>query len=61
MRQHWTAEQAFSAWKKKYAHLWVSELRRLWQVEKENRRSKWLVPDLSLDKHMLSEALRKTV
>ena len=47
------------AWKKKYAHLGVSELRRLWQLEDENNRLKRLVADLTLDKHMLSEALRK--
>lgn len=46
---------------KKYAHLGVSELRRLRQVEEENARLKRLVADLSLDKHMLSEALRKNV
>ncbi len=35
------------------------ELRRLRQVEEENRKLKPLVADLSLDKHMLQEALRK--
>ena len=39
----------------------VSELRRLRQLEEENTRLKRLVADLSLDKHMLSEALRKKV
>ncbi|NOU11785.1 MAG: transposase [Nitrospira sp.] len=58
-RQYGIAEQAFYAWKKKYAHLGVSELRRLRQVEEENARLKQLVADLSLDKHMLTEALRK--
>jgi putative transposase len=37
----------------------VSELRRLRQVEDEKRRLKQLVADLTLEKHMLSEALRK--
>ena len=55
------AEQTFYAWKKKYAHLGVSELRRLRQLEEENSRLKRLVADLSLDKHMLTEALRKKV
>ena len=41
--------------------LGVSELRRLRQVEDENRRLKQLVADLTLDKHMLTEALRKKV
>jgi putative transposase len=41
--------------------LGVSELRRLRQVEEENARLKRLVAGLSLDTHMLSEALRKKV
>ena len=55
------SDATFYAWKKKYAHLGVSELRRLRQLEEENGRLKRLVADLSLDKHMLSEALRKKV
>jgi len=55
------SDATFYAWKKKYAHLGVSELRHLRQLEEENSRLKRLVADLSLDKHMLSEALRKTV
>jgi len=39
----------------------VSELRRLRQLEEENSRLKRLVADLLLDKHMLTEALRKKV
>jgi putative transposase len=60
-RQLGISEATLYLWKKKYAHLGVSELRRLRQVEDENRRLKQLVADLTLDKHMLSEALRKKV
>ena len=60
-RQLGVSDATFYAWKKKYAHLGVSELRRLRQVEEENARLKRLVADLSLDKHMLSEAMRKKV
>jgi len=60
-RQLGVSDATFYIWKKKYAHLGVSELRRLRQVEEENSRLKRLVADLSLDKHMLSEALRKKV
>jgi putative transposase len=60
-RQLGVAEATFYTWKKKYAHLGVSELRRLRQLEEENARLKRLVADLSLDKHMLTEALRKKV
>src|SRR5262249_22296328 len=59
-RQLGISEATFYSWKKKYAHLGVSELRRLRQLEDENARLKRLVADLTLDKHMLSEALRKT-
>ena len=58
-RQLGVSEATFYAWRKKYAHLGVSELRRLRQLEDENNRLKRLVADLTLDKHMLSEALRK--
>ena len=58
-RQVGVSEATIYLWKKKYAHLGVSELRRLRQVEDENHRLKQLVADLTLDKHMLTEALRK--
>ena len=60
-RQLAVSDATFDAWKKKYAHLGVSELRRLRQLEEEHSRLKRLVAVLSLDKHMLSEALRKKV
>jgi len=47
------------AWRKKYGGLCASELQRLKQLEGENRNLKRLVADLSLDKHMLQEVLRK--
>ena len=55
------SEAPFYIWKKKYAHLGVSELRQLRALEDENARLKRLVADLSLDKHILTEALRKKV
>jgi len=58
-RQLGVSDATFYAWEKQYAHLGVSELRRLRQLEEENSRLKRLVADLSLDKHMLSEALRE--
>ena len=60
-RQLGVSEATFYQWRKKYAHLGVSELRRLRQLEEENARLKRVVADLTLDKHMLSEALRKKV
>ena len=58
-RQLGVSEATFYVWKKKYAHLGVSELRRLRQLEDENKRLKQLVADLTLDKHILQETLRK--
>jgi len=49
------SEQTFYAWKKKYAGMGL----RVKQLEDENRRLKGLVADLTLDKHMLQEELRK--
>jgi putative transposase len=60
-RQLGVSEATFYIWKKKFAHLGVSELRRLRSLEDENSRLKRLVADLTLDKHMLAEALRKKV
>ena len=53
------SEQTFYRWKRQFAGMGVVELRRLRQVEEENRKLKQLVADLSLDKHILQEALRK--
>jgi putative transposase len=53
------AQATFYAWKKKYGGMGVSELRRLRQLEEENRKLKQLVADLSLDKVMLQDVLKK--
>jgi len=44
---------------KKYGGLGVSELRRLRQLEDENNRLKQIVADLTLDKQMLQDVLKK--
>ena len=58
-RKFGITEQTYYRWKKKYGGLGVSELRRLKQLEDENRRLKRMVADLSLDKQMLQEVLSK--
>ena len=50
-------EQKFYRWKKKFAGLGVAELRRLRQLEEENKQLKSLVADLSLDKKMLQDVV----
>jgi putative transposase len=49
----------FYNWKKKYGGIAVSELRRLNQLEDDNTRLKKIVADLSLDKEMLQDVLKK--
>lgn len=49
----------FYRWKKVYAGMGVAEIRRLKQLEEENAKLKRLVADLTLDKTMLQDALRK--
>ena len=53
------SDATFYNWKKKYGGLGVPELRRLRQLEEENRRLKRMVADLSLDKQMLQDVLSK--
>jgi len=53
------SEQTFYRWKKRFAGMGVAEIRRLKQLEDENRRLKQLVADLTLDKQMLQDVLSK--
>lgn len=53
------SEATFYNWKKKYGGLGVNELRRLRQLEEENSRLKQIVADLTLDKQMLQDVLKK--
>ena len=53
------SEQTFYRWKKRFFGLGVVEVRRLKILEEENRKLRQLVADLSLDKQMLQDVLRK--
>ena len=53
------SEATYFDWKKKYAGLLPDEMRRLKQLEDENGKLKKLVADLSLDKAMLQDVLRR--
>jgi putative transposase len=55
------SEATFYNWKKKYGGLSINELRRLKQLEDENARLKKIVADLSLDKEMLQDVLKKNL
>ena len=58
-REHGISEATYYVWKKKYAGLGLSELRELRQLREENSKLKRLVADLSLDRHILQEIVRK--
>lgn len=59
IRRMGVSEQTFSRWKKVYGGLGVGELRRVKQLEEENRKLKPPVADQSLDKHILQDVLAK--
>jgi putative transposase len=58
-RQMGISEATFYVWKKKYGNLGVTELRQLRQLQDENARLKRLVADLTLDRHILQEVIKK--
>jgi putative transposase len=60
-RQLGISQATFYVWKKKYAHMGVSELRELRLLRDENARLKRLVADLTLDKQILSDVVKKKI
>jgi putative transposase len=53
------SEPKFYRWKKQYAGMGMPEIRRLKQLEDENSKLKKLVADLTLDRAMLQDVLRR--
>ncbi len=53
IRKMGITEQTYFRWKRKYEGVSLSEVRRLKQLEEENRKLKQMGADLCLDKHML--------
>lgn len=51
--------QTYYRWRSKYGGLMPSEMKRLKQLEEENVRLKRLVANLSLDKEMLQDVIRR--
>ena len=58
-RQVGIAEQTFYRWRKVYGNLQPSEARELKQLRDENTKLKRLVADLTLDKVMLQDVIKK--
>ena len=53
------SEATYYHWRKKYGPMAVGEIRRLRQLEEENRQLKQLVADLTLEKMIWQEVLAK--
>ena len=53
------SEQTFYRWKKQYSNLEVDQVRQIKQLQEENGRLKKLVGELTLDRAMLQDVLRK--
>ena len=59
IREYGIHESTFYAWKAKYNGMETSDVKRLHQLEDENRRLKQIVADLTLDKQGLQFLLEK--
>jgi putative transposase len=53
------SEATYYVWRKKFGGLMPSEMRRLKQLEEENGKLKRIVADLTLDKEMLQDVIRR--
>lgn len=58
-RKAGVSEATFYNWRKKYGGLMPSEMKRLKQLEEENFKLKKIVADLSLDKEMLQDVIKR--
>ena len=58
-REHEVSEATYYQWKSKYGGMQASDIRRLRELEEENRRLKQMYAELSLDHRMLKEVLTK--
>lgn len=53
------SQATYFNWKKKYAGLMQSEMKRLRELEDENNRLKRIVADLTLDREMLQDVIKR--
>lgn len=58
-REAGISDATYYNWKKKYAGLMPTEMKRLRELEQENARLKKIVADLSLDKEMLQDVIKR--
>ena len=53
------SQATYFNWKKKYAGMLPTDMKKLRELEDENRRLKKIVADLSLDKEMLQDVIKR--
>ncbi|TWG91975.1 putative transposase [Mesorhizobium sp. J18] len=53
------SQATYFNWKKKYAGMMPSEMKRLRELEQENARLKKIVADLTLDREMLQDVIKR--
>jgi putative transposase len=58
-RQHGISEQTYYRWKAKYGGMESADVKKLRQVEEENRKLKQVVAELTLDNRALKDVLSK--
>jgi putative transposase len=58
-RKYGVSQTTFQRWRSAYSGMEVSQVRRLRQLEEENRRLKQIVADLTLDNVMLKDITSK--
>ena len=58
-REHELSEATYYKWKAKYGGMEAADIKRLRELEEENRRLKHMYADLSLDHQILKEVLTK--
>lgn len=59
IREHGFSKGSFYKWKAKYSGMSVSELKRMKELEEENRRLKQMYADLSLQHEVLKDIIEK--
>ena len=58
-REHGVSEATYYKWKNKYGGLEVSDLKRLQDLEEENRRLKQMYAELGLENRILKDVIEK--
>ena len=60
-REAGISQATYFNWKKKYAGMLPSEMKRLRELEQENARLKKIVADLTLDREMLQDVIKRKI